>query len=164
MVYTYYELPGIENLSSTMTRYIEYSIYYTQQRVVPEAQFIRDANNNEQSISIIAAAIFTVIAPLAVVDGILPEGELLQISVGLSQEADDEETGTSTVQCRHCLRCWWYLVPRRVDDYHRQTDHVHPHRLFIYTRKTRYIYSPAFISYMCMCVLQLYEPGFIATG
>ena len=61
----------------------------------------------------------TVVAPFAIVDGILPERELLEVGVGLGEEADDEEGRASAVEGRHRLGRRWDLVTRRVDDDHR---------------------------------------------
>lgn len=71
----------------------------------------------------------TVVAPLAVVHRVLLEGEFLQVCVGLGQETDHEEPSAGAVQRRHGLRRGWYLVTRGINDYHRQTDDVHPHSL-----------------------------------
>lgn len=71
----------------------------------------------------------TVVTPLSVVYRVLLEGELLQIGVGLGQQADEEEARAGAVEGRHCLRGRRYFMAWRIDYYHRQADDVHPHGL-----------------------------------
>lgn len=71
----------------------------------------------------------TVVTPLPVVHRVLLERELLQIGVGLGQQADEEEARAGAVEGRHRLRRERYFVAWRIDYYHRQADDVHPHGL-----------------------------------
>lgn len=70
----------------------------------------------------------TVITKFAMINWILAKGELLQIRIGLSKQADNKHARARGVQCGHSLDCLWLRVTR-VDDDDGQRDDIHPNGL-----------------------------------
>lgn len=73
----------------------------------------------------------TVVAPFALVDRILPEGELLQVGVGFGEQSGDEEAGPGGVQGGHGLGGRRGGMLWRIYYYYGQANDIHPDRLKI---------------------------------